>query len=212
MTTPAKIRLLLCDDHDLARAGIRGVIEDEGDIEVLAEARDGVAAVALFRNHKPDVVVMDVRMPNLDGVRATNAILHEYPDAKILILSSYDTEEDVFRACEAGAAGYMLKESNAEDIVKAIRIVADGGKHLPAALAESLARRSSVPQLTVRERQILERLHEGQKNSDIAEALGLSPGTVRMYVSQILEKLGSSNRTEAVAEGLRRGILRQPRA
>jgi two-component system, NarL family, response regulator len=211
MNSPPTIRLLLCDDHDLARAGIRGVLEDEGDIEVLAEARDGVAAVALYRAHKPDVVVMDVRMPNLDGVRATSAILHEFPQARILVLSSYDTEEDVFRACEAGAAGYLLKESSADDIVKAIRVVAGGGKHLPPALAEALSRRSSGPQLTVRERQILERLHEGQKNSEIAEALGLSAGTVRMYVSQVLEKLGSSNRTEAVAEGLRRGILRQPR-
>lgn len=202
-----RIRVLIVDDHDLARAGLKGLLDDEADIQVVAEASSGVDAVAKYKQSLASVVIMDVRMPQFDGIQATAALLREDPKAKVLVISSYDTEEEVFRAHEAGARGYLLKESRAVEILEAVRTVASGGRYTPAAIAERLDNRKRGPTITSRERQILQLLHKGHNNREIAEVLDLSAGTIRMYVSQILQKLGAANRTEAVTISLQRGLI-----
>ncbi|MCG5051799.1 MAG: response regulator transcription factor [Myxococcales bacterium] len=205
--TNERIRILIVDDHDLARAGLKGLLEDEADMVVVGEARSGIDAVSAYRACQPTVVLMDIRMPTFDGIQATAALLREDAKAKVLVISSYDTEEEVFRVHEAGAKGYLLKESRRAEILEAVRSVATGGRHTPPSVAERLESRKRGPTLSSRERQILQLLHKGRNNREIAESLALSPGTVRMYVSQILEKIGASNRTEAVTLGLARGLI-----
>ncbi|MDX2019782.1 MAG: response regulator transcription factor [Deltaproteobacteria bacterium] len=201
------IGVLIVDDHDLARAGLRGLLEDEPDIDVLGELESGFDVVAAYRTLAPTVVLMDLRMPAFDGIHATAALLREYPDAKVLIISSFGTQEDVFRAHQSGARGYLLKESRRPLILEAVRRVAEGQKFTPPALAELVELHKSRPALTSRDRQILQLLQVGLNNSEIAERLALSPGTVRMYVSRIFEKVGAANRTEAVSLCIRRGLL-----
>lgn len=204
----SRIRVLVVDDHELARAGLRGVLEDEGDIEVVAEGRDGVEALALYQQHRPDVVLMDVRMPHYDGIQATASICREDPRARVLVISSYDTEEEVFRVNEAGARGYLLKEARAKEVIEAIRAVAGGGRYLPPVIAARLAGRKEAPVLNARERQVLQLVQRGLSNPEIGAELALSMGTIRMYVSQILDKLGAANRTEAVSIAIARGLIR----
>jgi two-component system NarL family response regulator len=209
MSEPRKIRVLIADDHFVARFGLKGLMEDQGDIEVVGEAKTGAEAVTLARQYKPDVVLMDLRMPGLDGVQATAAVLREDPKARVLIVSSYDTEADVLRVNEAGAAGYVMKEAEPDEILKAVRAVAAGGKYLPANIQARLDEGAEHGKLNARDLRILQHIGEGLSNKEIAEKMGLTAGTVRIYVSNILARLGVSNRAEAVSLALARGLIRQ---
>ncbi len=209
MTAIRKIRVLVADDHFVARFGLKGLLEDQPDMDVVGEARSGAEAVAAARQNRPDVVLMDLRMPGLDGVQATSAILRDDPSAKVLIISSYDTEVEVLRVHEAGAAGYVMKEAEPDEILTAVRTVAAGGKYLPANIQARLDQGAEHGKLNARDLRILQYIGAGLSNKEIAEKLSLTAGTVRIYVSNILTRLGVSNRAEAVSLGIARGLVRQ---
>jgi two-component system NarL family response regulator len=210
MTESKKIRVLVADDHFVARFGLKGLLGDQPDLEVVGEAKSGAEAVTLARQSRPDVVLMDLRMPGLDGVQATAAILREDPKARVLIVSSYDTEADVLRVNEAGAAGYIMKEAEPEELLRAIRAVAAGGRYLPPNIQARLEEGAEHGKLNARDLRILQHIGEGLSNKEIAEKMSLTAGTVRIYVSNILARLGVANRAEAVSLAIRRGLIRPP--
>jgi DNA-binding NarL/FixJ family response regulator len=201
------IRVVCVDDHPLVRKGIASILANEADIALVGEADNGRDALRLFRELQPDVVLMDVRMREVDGVEATRAIKAEFPEARIIALSSYDGDQDIYRALEAGARGYLLKESAHMDVVSAIRTVHAGKRLMPRDVAERLAEYFPHIALTAREAQVLELVAQGLGNSEIASQLGTASGTVKMHVQNILEKLGALDRTHAVAIAIKRGIL-----
>ncbi len=205
MTLP--IRVLIADDHFVARFGLRGLVSDQPDMEVVGEAKTGAEAVTLYRQIRPDVVLMDIRMPDLDGIQATLAISRDDAGARILIVSSYDTEADVQKVHAAGAAGYVMKEAEPDELLQAIRTVAGGGRHVPPAIAARLAVGATQIQPSPRDLEIVQLIGDGLSNKQIAEKLDLTAGTVRIYVSQILGRLGAANRAEAVTIALRRGLI-----
>ncbi len=205
-----KARIVIVEDHFITREGLKALLDDQDDMEVVAVGKDGAEAVTLFRTHKPDLVLLDLRMPRYDGVQACAAILREDPEARVLICSSYDTEEDVGRVHNAGARGYVLKEAEGEELLRAVHTVLAGGTYLPPQLAARLEQRAEKTPLTVREVQLLEQLHKGLSNQEIADALSLSANTVRVYLTDLFNKLGARNRTEAVSIALQRGVLRKP--
>ncbi len=204
----SKIKILIVEDHFIAREGLKSLIGGQPDMEVVAEARDGTEAVGLYRSARPDVVLMDLRLPHVDGLQATTALLHEDPQACVLIVSSYDTDEDVGRAHEAGARGYILKEAEGPELLRAIRIVNGGERYLPSVMAARLEGRDEQ-RLNVREMQVLQCLDKGKTNGEIAELLHLTPGTIRIYVSALLAKLGARNRTEAVSVAVTKGLIKR---
>ncbi len=208
MTGADRIRVLLVDDHAVVRAGLTAILEAEPDIEIVAETGDGLSAVNLYREHLPDVVVMDLRMPVLDGVAALTRIRAEHPVARVLLLSTYDDEEDVCRGIEAGALGYMLKDSAPAELIQSIRRVRAGRRAISPEAAERLAGRVAQRELSEREVEVLRLLAEGRSNKQIAKALGIADGTVKVHVANILDKLGVQGRSEAVAQALRRGLVR----
>jgi two-component system NarL family response regulator len=204
-----KIRILVADDHAVVRMGLVALIHSEPDLEVVGEAEDGRQAVELFRRLRPDIVLTDLRMPDMDGVAMTQTVCRESPAAGVIILSSYDGDEEIYRALEAGARGYLLKKDTlGEDMVKAIRAVHAGHHHIPPAVAATLAERMHRSELTPRERDVLGAIASGMSNKRIAFHLAISEGTVKIHVTNILSKLGVSDRTEAVTAAIRRGILR----
>ena len=194
--TPA-IRILLVDDHYLVRRGIRTILSEASDIEVVAEAENGRQAIAEFHAHRPDVTLMDVRMPGMDGPEAVELIVRAHPTARIIILSTYDTEEDIHRAMRAGAKGYLLKEADAREMLYAIRKVHAGLRHLAPIASEKLAARAITEELTERQIEVLRLLVQGATNADLAIALGVSDSTVRTHLREIFEKLHAKDRTEA---------------
>lgn len=204
--TSAPLRILVVEDHFLARLAVTTLLEGQAGMQVVGHAETGWQAVDLYRKLRPDVVVMDLRMPEMDGAGATAFICREDPAARVLILSQYENEEDVKAAVAAGALGYLKKDVDGATLVEAIRAVAHGRKHLPAVAAEVSAEASN--QLTRREVEVLQLVFEGRKNAEIGETLSISEGTVRIHVSNILSKLGVKRRTEAVAIALKRGLLR----
>lgn len=207
MTTMQPITLLLVDDQRLMRDGLRTLLELEADLQVIAEAENGLQAVESFRQQAPDVVLMDIRMPEMDGVEATRRILAEHPQTKIIILTTFDDDEYVFEALRAGALGYLLKDVSGAELAEAIRTVAAGGALIePSVARKVLAEFSRLPaaspgeppaDLTEREREILALIAQGLGNKQIAERLFLAEGTVKNYVSSILDKLGVEDRTQA---------------
>jgi DNA-binding NarL/FixJ family response regulator len=207
VSTPKRLRLLLAEDHFLPRFAVLQLIALESDLEVVGEADTGARAVELYRQLRPDVVLMDVRMPEQDGIAATAAIVKEDPAARVLMLSHYDDEEDVGRALEAGARGYLKKDVGATELLAAIRAVAAGGVHVDARAAEAARLRASDRRLSAREREILTLVGKGASNREIGVALGITEGTVRIHVSHIISKLGVTRRTEAVTAALKRGLL-----
>jgi len=202
-----QIRILVVDDHALLRAGLSASIDAERDMEIVAAASNGKEAVELFQQHRPDVTLMDLKMPVMGGVEAIQAIRAECPAAKVVVLSTYAGDEDIFRALEAGAATYLLKDTLAEDLVRVIREVFAGGRPLPAAVAQVLADRMLQPKLTGRELDVLRLIAKGMRNKEIAAQLGIGEETTQGYVKSILLKFGLHDRTEAVAVAVRRGIV-----
>jgi len=206
-----KVRIVICDDHPVVRAGVRGMLSGEPGFEVVAEAADGVEAVELADRHRPDVVLMDLRMPRLDGVAATEKIKAARPETQVLILTTYESDADILRAVEKGAAGYMLKDAPREELFGAVRAVAEGKSPLAPAVAARLVERLRTPPeetLSPREIEVLELVAKGTSNKLIAKALWISETTVKTHLLHVFDKLEVTDRTAAVTEALRRGVIR----
>lgn len=203
----AQIRVLCVDDHPVVRKGIAALLASEPDTVLVGEAANGKEAVDLFRKLHPDVTLMDLRMPLLDGIGATRQIRAEFPDARIIALTSYDGDQDIYQALEAGVRGYLLKEAVHAEMIRAIHTVNSGKRLVPPEVAEKLSEYFPQIALTPREVEVLSCVAEGLANKDIAERLGTASGTVKMHVQRILEKLGAADRTHAVTIAIRRGIL-----
>lgn len=212
MNMPSRktIRVLCVDDHPLVRKGIAAILANETDMELVAEGSNGQEAVELFQRHQPDVTLMDLRMPEVDGIAAVKRIRRQAPEAKIIALTSYDGDQDIFRALEAGVRGYLLKEMVHTDVLRAIRIVASGQELMSEEVACRIAEYFPPNQLTRREIEVLELVAQGMANKEIAVQLGTASGTVKIHVQNILAKLGAGDRTRAVTIALQRGIIHLP--
>lgn len=205
---PARIRLLIVDDHPIVRKGLEATIQPEPDMEVVASAATGTAAVDLFREKRPDVTIMDLTLTKeMTGIQAIQAIRSEFPDARILVLSAYKGDEDIFRALQAGAVTYLLKEALGDDLIPIIRAVHAGGGPIPPEVGRKLADHVKQPPLTKREIEVLQLVAEGMRNKEIAAHLYISEETTQGHVKNILSKLNVHDRTEAVTVAIRRGIL-----
>lgn len=203
------IRILIADDHEVMRDGLAAVLESEPDITIAGQAENGRQAVEKFHELKPDLVLMDLAMPEMDGVEAILEIRRGSPDALIVVLTTYDGDEDVFRALESGAKGYLLKDCSTEDLVGAIRKIAAGGTHVSEHASAQLAGRAMAgAAVSPREVEVLRLIAAGKSNKEIASLLFISEGTVKTHVINIHNKLGVRDRTEAVVTAIRRGILR----
>jgi two-component system NarL family response regulator len=202
------IRVLLADDHTVVREGFAAILGYQPGMEVAGQAADGHAAVELYRKLRPDVLLVDLRMPGLGGVEVLAAIRAEDPGVRAIVLTTFDGDEDIFRALEAGARGYLLKDCSTGELLEAIRAVHAGGRRVPPEVAARLVERASAgPALSGREVEVLGLVAAGKTNKEIAAALFISEGTVKTHVNNIHEKLGVRDRTEAVTTALRRGIL-----
>jgi DNA-binding NarL/FixJ family response regulator len=201
------IRILVADDHPVVRGGLAAVIAQEPDLLLVAEAENGERAVALFREHKPDVVLMDLRMPLLGGVDAIRKITGEFPAARILALTTYEGDADIRHALDAGARGYLLKDMLLSDVITAIRRVQRGERVIPTAVAVRLAEYPERSDLTEREVEILQLVAKGLSNKDTAHAIGRTDETVKIHLKNIFTKLGVADRTEAVTVALARGLI-----
>jgi two-component system, NarL family, response regulator len=201
------IRLIVVDDHPIVRSGVVATIELSDDLIVVAEGQNGREAVALWKEHRPDVTLMDLNMPEMGGVAAIEAIRAEDPQAKIIILTTYDGDEDIFRGLKAGAKAYLLKEGALNDLLDTIHAVHRGATRIPPAVASKLAERMTIPDLTPREKEVLELIVAGKSNQEIGAALFITEATVKAHVNSILSKLDVSDRTQAVTVALRRGIV-----
>ena len=202
-----KLKIMLVDDHYLVRMGLASIIALERDMTVCAEASTGEQARALFRTHRPDVTLMDVRLPGMSGTQTCQAIREEFPEARIVMISTYVTDEEIYGALQAGAMAYLVKSVQREELTSAIRKAAAGQRHIPAEVAARLAECMTRSQLSSRELDVLRLLMSGRRNREIATALDITEGTVKLHVSSILGKLGASDRTEAVTRALQRGIV-----
>jgi DNA-binding NarL/FixJ family response regulator len=202
-----RIRVLIADDHPAVRAGLAAVILAENDLLVAGQADTGEQAIALYREHRPDVVLMDLRMPVLGGVEATLRITAEFPDARILALTSYQGDADVRRALDAGARGYLLKHMLMTEVIAAVRAVAHGEWVIPPAVAASLARHNERDRLTTRELEVLGLMAKGLSNKEIALAIGRTDETVKIHLKSVFAKLKVATRTEAVRVALGRGLV-----
>jgi two-component system NarL family response regulator len=202
-----KIRVMVVDDHPLMRLGLRTRISGEADMEVVAEAGDGPTAVTAYNEHKPDIMLLDLRLPGMDGPQIITEIRKTDPDAKIIIVTTYDADEDVYRAVQAGARGYLLKGTFAEGMLEAIRNVQAGRRLIAPEVAARLADRVSSPSLTSREVGVLELVAKGMSNKEIGAALFVSETTIKYHLKNIYSKLGANDRTEAALLAAQRGIL-----
>jgi DNA-binding NarL/FixJ family response regulator len=203
----APIRVLIAEDHVIARVGVAAIVNAQPDMTVVAEATNGQQAMALYRKHQPDVVLMDMRMPVLGGVEAVTAIRKEFPGARILALSTYSGDEDIHRAFLAGVQTYLTKDVLHDELVHAIRAVHAGQKYLPAPVAAALAAQLPRPELSARELEVLNLIVQGSSNKQIAFALSIAEHTVKNHVKSILSKLDVDDRTQAATAAIRRGII-----
>ena len=201
------IRLLVVDDHFFVRMGLTGSLNAEPDIRVVAEADNGTQALKMFREHKPDVVIMDGRLPGMSGVETLTALRREFPNARVLMLSVDEGEEDVYRAMQAGAAGYLPKSSQLQELLRAIRAIHTGQQYLPPSLATRLKERGSGATLTEREREVLELVSKGLSNREVGKTIGCSETTAKWHLKNIMQKLEVTDRTEATRVAVERGIL-----
>jgi DNA-binding NarL/FixJ family response regulator len=201
------IRVMTVDDHPIFRDGLAALLASYKDLELVAEAADGAEAVAIFRTHRPDVVLMDLSMPVMGGAQATEAITSEFPDARIIALTTYEGDVDIHRALEAGARGYLLKDALRNQVADAIRAVHRGARVVPPTVAQKLAEYTPRVELTDRELEVLSLMAKGQSNKEIADSIGRTEATVKVHVLHILSKLGVDDRTAAVTVGLKRGMI-----
>ncbi|HEU4473896.1 MAG TPA: response regulator transcription factor [Gemmatimonadales bacterium] len=208
MSSAAPIRILTVDDHPLIRAGLAAFLKTEPDIEVIAEAGNGEEAIERYRELRPDIVLMDLSMPLMDGLAATRAILDEFPDARVIVLTTYGGDEDIHRALEAGARGYLVKDMLVDEVMDVVRAVHQGRRGIPQAVAAKLAEHTPRIPLTPRETEVLSLVAKGLSNGEVAGRIGRTEGTVKVHLKNILQKLGVDDRTEAVTTALRRGFIR----
>jgi two-component system NarL family response regulator len=201
------LRVIIADDHPIVREGLQAVIDDQPDMAVVGQAATGADAVSSALTHRPDVILMDLRMPELNGVEAISAIRAQWPDAHVIVLTTYDGDEDIYRALQAGAQAYLLKDTPRAELLEAIRAVARGQKRIPLEVAARLAERIGGPALTEREVDVLRLMAHGRSNKVIGAELHISEGTVKFHVNNILGKLGADDRTQAVTLALQRGII-----
>ncbi|MGD1093776.1 MAG: response regulator transcription factor [Bryobacteraceae bacterium] len=201
------ILVLAVDDHALLRKGIAALVNAESDMKLIAEASTGVEAIKQFKHHRPDITLMDLQMPDMSGIEATVAIRQEFPEARIIVLTTYDGDMQVVRALKAGARGYLLKAKVNQELLEAIRSVHAGQKRIPSEVAAELAEHSGEDELSARELDVLRLIAAGNANKEIAARLSIGEDTVKRHVTNILSKLRASDRTHAVTIGLKRGII-----
>lgn len=207
MTTEAQIRVLSVDDHPLLREGLAAIINNQRDMLLVAQASNAQEAILEYRKHLPDVTLMDLRLPDKSGIDAMLAVRAEFPEARVIMLTTFEGDVEIQRALEAGARGYLLKSMPPKELVQVIREVHAGKKRIPAQLAAQLAEHMSDDNLTAREIEVLSQIAGGNRNRDIAEKLFITEETVKVHIKHIMEKLGANDRTQAVAIGVRRGII-----
>jgi two-component system, NarL family, response regulator len=203
-----RIRLLLVDDHLVVRIGLRSLLEVQPDMVVVGEAAGGIAAVEAFAKFQPDVTLMDLRMSDMNGGEAIARIRHQFPNARVLVLTTYDYDEDIFRALEAGAAGYLVKDTASGPLLATIRSIYAGTYQLPDTVTARLIQRKAAPELSPRELEVLLLIVKGQSNKEIGATLGLAENTVKNHVKMILEKLRVADRTQAATTALQRGLVK----
>ena len=207
MTMPSTIRILCVDDHPLFREGIATVVANENDLELVGTADTAKSALAQFSKHRPDITLMDLRLPDMSGISAIVSIREEFSTARVIVVTTFEGDYEVQRALTAGAFGYILKSAPLDELVGVIRKVHSGRKHLPPVVAENLAVYVGGSPLTEREVEVLKLIAEGDRNRDIGEHLGIAEDTVKVHVKRIMDKLGAKDRTQAVAIGIRRGVI-----
>ena len=206
----SRIRILLVEDHEVVRQGLAALLSSEETLEVAGAVGDGEAAISAYRQLRPDITLMDLRLPKLGGAEAITRIRDEFPDARVIVLTTFDGDEDIFRALQAGARAYLLKGMPLDELLATIRTVHSGRSHLPPDVAEKLAGRVSSQNLTGRELEVLERIVAGRANKEIAADLSISEATVKSHVNNLLGKLGVADRTHAATVALQRGFVHLP--
>ena len=202
-----RIRILLVEDHQVVRQGLAALLSSTDDLEVVGSVGDGVEAAQSFRALRPDITLMDLQLPKMGGVEAIQKIRAEFPEARVVVLTTYDGDEDIFRALQAGARGYLLKGMPFDELLKAIRAVHQGKSRIPSPVAEKLAERVSGQQLTARELSVLERIVAGRANKEIATDLFISEATVKTHINSLLGKLNVTDRTQAATVAIQRGFV-----
>ena len=207
MSQPHAIRVLVVDDHPVVRQGLVAMLEEAPDILVVGQAENGREALAVFRQQQPDATLMDLRMPEMDGVAAITAICAEFPAARIIVLTTYDGDEDIYQGLRSGAKGYLLKDAEPEELLSAIRAVHKGQKYIPPYVGAKLLERIASPELSGRELEVLQLITTGKSTQAISKALHITERTVNFHINHILSKLGVEDRTQAVIVALRRGIV-----
>jgi DNA-binding NarL/FixJ family response regulator len=205
--TNEKIRVLVVEDHNVVRQGLVALLNVAERIEVVGEAADGAEAVAQFRRHKPDVTLIDLRLPRMSGVDVIQRVRMESPQARFIVLTTYDGDEDIYRALKAGAKAYLLKGMTSEELISAIHVVHSGKSHIPPVIAEKLAERMGAEELTPREFDVLEQIVHGKSNKEIATELDVSEATVKTHINSLLGQLGVTDRTQAATAAIQRGIV-----
>ncbi len=203
----AKIRVIIADDHPVVRDGLASIVNQQADMIVVGEAGDGEAALSMYVTHQPDVMILDLRMPKLDGAAVVQRVLEQFPKARLLIMTTYDGDEDIFRSLSQGAKGYLLKDTPRQEILAAIRAVSEDRPYTSSSVATKAVQRMAKPSLTPRELKVLQHIAEGCSNKEIARRLDITEGTAKTHVKSILTKLDAISRTEAVAVAHRRGLV-----
>jgi two-component system NarL family response regulator len=207
MKKPPPIRVLLVDDHFVVRIGLASLVNSQPDMKVIAEAGTGVEAVELYAKHRPEIVLMDLRLPGMTGAEATAAICSQYPEARVIVLTTYGGDENIYRALHAGARAYLLKDVRREDFLSTLRSVHAGESHLPSDVAMRLLRRDRSEELSARETEVLRLVARGRSNKEIADLLSISESTVKNHMTSILAKLRAPDRAGAVATAMRDGLV-----
>jgi len=201
------IRVLLVDDHPILLDGLVMLLECESDMAVVGQAANGEDAIALFKEHQPDIMLIDLRLPTISGIEVITKIRADYPQARIVVLSTYDTDEEIYQAVQAGARGYLVKGAASEELLKAIRTVYRNQTYIPPSTSEKLLRRMTAPTLSTREQEVLQMIAEGKTNPQISAELNVAESTVRFHVSNILDKLGVGDRTQAIVQAMNQGLV-----
>lgn len=205
--TKEAIRVLVVEDHNVVRQGLVALLKLVEGIQVVSEAADGVEAIAQFRKHQPDITLIDLRLPRMSGVEVIQRVRIESPQARFVVLTTYDGDEDIYRALKGGAKAYLLKGMTTDELITTIREVHAGKSHIPPAIAERLAERVGTEDLTPRESEVLEQIVAGKSNKEIAAVLDISEATVKTHINTLLSKLGVTDRTQAATAAIRRGIV-----